>query len=263
MKVCSFGPVIPSLTTRFHLTKPESWRTSEGAPFTRQGRVQQGYFFPLSDEFTSKMARRFPQLGLAQRSTQPLHPLATLAEDLLVPADWLAEVVELLEDKRQIIFQGPPGTGKTFVARRLAGYFEEQGGGSEIVQFHPSYAYEDFIEGYRPRLLNGQPGFKLVEGPLKRLAARAEEDRFPGEKNAAGGFRHSWSPAASRVQPPPGKMSLRTILRSGRANALRTPYRSPPASPRARTPASSSCGRFRPSRVSTKRRWPTRRLGPR
>ena len=87
------------------------------------------------------------------------------------------EVVDLLEDKRQIIFQGPPGTGKTFVARRLARYYEEQGGGAEIVQFHPSYAYEDFVEGYRPRLLNGQPGFELVEGPLKRLAHRANEDR--------------------------------------------------------------------------------------
>ena len=103
--------------------------------------------------------------------------LADLADELLVEPAWLEEVVELLEEKGQVIFQGPPGTGKTFVARRLARFYEELGGGGEIVQFHPSYAYEDFVEGYRPRLLNNQPGFELVEGPLKRLARRAELDK--------------------------------------------------------------------------------------
>ena len=39
-----------------------------------------------------------------------------LADELLLDPDWLEEVVELLRDKRQIIFYGPPGTGKTFVA---------------------------------------------------------------------------------------------------------------------------------------------------
>jgi MoxR-like ATPase len=103
--------------------------------------------------------------------------IAELADELYVDQDWLTEVIDLLSEKRQIIFQGPPGTGKTFVARRLAKHFEERGGGSEIVQFHPSYAYEDFVEGYRPRLVNNQPGFELVDGPLKRLARRALADK--------------------------------------------------------------------------------------
>ena len=42
------------------------------------------------------------------------------------------------------------------------------------MQFHPSYSYEDFVEGFRPRLHNGQPGFELVPGPLRRIAAQAE-----------------------------------------------------------------------------------------
>jgi hypothetical protein len=102
--------------------------------------------------------------------------LDAVAAELYFDAPWLTEVVELLKEKKQIIFQGPPGTGKTYVARRLARHFEDLGGGKEIVQFHPSYGYEDFVEGYRPRLVGDQPGFQLVEGPLKRLARLAEKD---------------------------------------------------------------------------------------
>jgi hypothetical protein len=111
-----------------------------------------------------------------QREPNAVESLDSLADRLLVEPGWLAEVVGLLEEKRQIIFQGPPGTGKTYVARTLARHFERLGGGAETVQFHPSYAYEDFVEGYRPKVVAGQPGFELVEGPLKRLAALAEAD---------------------------------------------------------------------------------------
>ena len=85
----------------------------------------------------------------------------------------LDEIVTDLEDKRQMVFYGPPGTGKTFVAKAIAEEYARAGGGSEIVQFHPSYSYEDFVEGYRPTLDGDQAGFRLMEGPLKRIAADA------------------------------------------------------------------------------------------
>ena len=58
-----------------------------------------------------------PKLG--SRSPEPKTLLA-LADELLLPIDFLEEIDSLLEDKRQVIFQGPPGTGKTYVAQALA-----------------------------------------------------------------------------------------------------------------------------------------------
>ncbi|MGY1637890.1 AAA family ATPase [Geodermatophilus sp. SYSU D00742] len=112
---------------------------------------------------------------LLHRERVPETPLAALAEELYLDGDFLARILRLLDDKGQVVFYGPPGTGKTFVARKLAGHIARGGGTVEKVQFHPSYAYEDFIEGYRPRLVDGQVTYEVVDGPLKRIAARAQE----------------------------------------------------------------------------------------
>lgn len=104
----------------------------------------------------------------------PLIPTATdeLAADLFVPRDWLQEILDLLSEKGQVILYGPPGTGKTFVARRLAEHLTTDGGWTSIVQFHPSFAYEDFFEGYRPSSAGETVTYELKPGPL-RLAVQA------------------------------------------------------------------------------------------
>ena len=101
--------------------------------------------------------------------------LQALAEDLLLAPRFLHRIGALLEDRRQIIFQGPPGTGKTYVARKLAVRLAGSPERVRLVQFHPSYAYEDFVQGFRPALRNGQPGFELRPGPLLKMAERARE----------------------------------------------------------------------------------------
>ena len=89
--------------------------------------------------------------------------------------DFLEEIEALLEDKKQVIFQGPPGTGKTFVAQKLARHLAGSDERVTLVQLHPSYAYEDFVQGFRPTLKDGQPGFELRDGPLLRAARLARE----------------------------------------------------------------------------------------
>lgn len=98
-----------------------------------------------------------------------------LATELLMPRGWLDQVIELLEEKKQVVLYGPPGTGKTYLAQALADHFSAGGGGaSELVQFHPSYTYEDFFEGYRPAPgVGGRVEFQIKPGPLRRIAEAA------------------------------------------------------------------------------------------
>ncbi len=102
----------------------------------------------------------------------PKPTLASLAAKLFLPEAFLQEIEQLLKEKRQVIFQGPPGTGKTFLAQALAEHLAESNGTVTRIQFHPSYAYEDFVEGFRPKA-DGQ-GFDLRKGPLVRAAKQAE-----------------------------------------------------------------------------------------
>ena len=101
-----------------------------------------------------------------------------LASSLFLPVEFLETIVGLLEDKKQVIFQGPPGTGKTYVAQKLAEHLTDKHEERvTLVQFHPSYAYEDFVQGYRPTLSEGgQAGFELKDGPLMRAAEKARQD---------------------------------------------------------------------------------------
>lgn len=90
----------------------------------------------------------------------------------------LERTLDLLDGFSGIIFVGPPGTSKSWYALRIALHLTE--GVPErmrLVQFHASYQYEDFIEGYVPK--HSGDGFELVEKHLLLIADHARTDSAP------------------------------------------------------------------------------------
>jgi 5-methylcytosine-specific restriction protein B len=116
------------------------------------------------------------------RAMLPPVPSA-LAEELYMPVASLQELVTLLNRRRQLVIYGPPGTGKTYVAKKLAEALVGAQDPSRVrlVQFHPSYAYEDFFEGFRPVEKNGMAHFSLQDGPLKLMAIEAAKSENAGK----------------------------------------------------------------------------------
>jgi 5-methylcytosine-specific restriction protein B len=114
-----------------------------------------------------------------EQETQPTQEvdLGALAGALFLSEEFLQEAIDLLQERKQIVFYGPPGTGKTFIARALGRYLANTR--FEVVQFHPSYSYEDFVWGYRPASGGGGMSYELTPGPLKRIADRARTGGTP------------------------------------------------------------------------------------
>lgn len=128
---------------------------------------------------------------------------------------------------RQMIFQGPPGTSKTFeskkfvlkqldpnstVAANNSATQEEiskelepyklsaedyknpevssklRTGGWDLVQFHPSYGYEDFIRGIEVKPVKGTPTYSAVNRILGKIAEFARMAENTAEQGAAPKF---------------------------------------------------------------------------
>lgn len=94
--------------------------------------------------------------------------------DVFMESKEYDRLVGLLEMKYNIILQGAPGVGKTYAAKRLAYSImgEKDENRIKFVQFHQSYSYEDFIQGYRPR----DNGFVLKNGVFYDFCHKAEND---------------------------------------------------------------------------------------
>ncbi len=100
-----------------------------------------------------------------------------LASGVFLKESEVKQALSRLESKKNLILQGPPGVGKNFIARKLAyALLEEMDDRRiEMVQFHQSYSYEDFIRGYRP-LPDKAGSFGLQDGIFYNFCQHAKED---------------------------------------------------------------------------------------
>lgn len=107
--------------------------------------------------------------------------ISHLAAATHLDEQFLHDIETLLNDKKQLIFEGPPGSGKTFVAEKFARYITGQpldgdrNEQVELIQFHQSYSYEDFVEGIRPRTNEaGQLIYDVEPGIFRAFAERSK-----------------------------------------------------------------------------------------
>ncbi len=173
---------------RFEADQPGEYSHVRDVDWSDKGNwdfpVGQGLAFTLLDitnqpELIENLNALFPEsLDADEDDGAPAEVPAYTREDFLSEAYMseksFDELCALLRHQKNVILQGAPGVGKTFIAKRLA--FAMMGCRDEdrvqMVQFHQSYSYEDFVMGYRPT----DNGFELRQGVFYNFCKKAETD---------------------------------------------------------------------------------------
>jgi 5-methylcytosine-specific restriction protein B len=136
----------------------------------------QGSLFRLTrDEFSAIRSL----IDSSPQSPPPVVPKYTeedALKSLFIPPSHFHLMLDSLRQKKNLILQGPPGVGKTFVARELSYALLGEKNSSRIkwAQFHQSYSYEDFVQGFRP---TDKGSFELKDGIFYQFCRMAQRDR--------------------------------------------------------------------------------------
>ena len=113
---------------------------------------------------------------LEAEKTYPTYDKEKFLEEVYMDEDSYNSLVRLVRNKKNVILQGAPGVGKTYAAKRLA--YSMMGVKDQervmMIQFHQSYSYEDFIEGYRPSSTG--LNFEIKKGSFYNFCKKAADD---------------------------------------------------------------------------------------
>ena len=127
-------------------------------------------------KFHAQLGNRQVQEATPRKLLEDYVPytLTDALDGLFIDPERFESILGLLKAKRTIILQGPPGVGKTFFSKRLAYALmgERSPARLGMVQFHQAYAYEDFVQGYRP----SGTGFRLKNGTFHKFCTQAADD---------------------------------------------------------------------------------------
>ncbi len=146
-------------------------RTISSLDMTRWRQIKQAYFarYPndpdLRDAFATLEDATLEQVVMVDPSPPPSPPVPKAVNALLVMAG----------RTRNILLYGPPGTGKTWLVTQFACAFTDSDK-AEMVTFHQSFAYEEFVEGVKPDIHDGQLDYRVVDGVFKRICRTAEQN---------------------------------------------------------------------------------------
>lgn len=115
---------------------------------------------------------------LLDKNPTKQYTMMQLIEDTNLEENELNQYIKTLKRKKHIIFQGSPGTGKTYLAKHIANHLtsSENNGFYELIQFHPSYSYEDFIQGIRPQTsTDGNLEYSMIPGRFLNFCEKAKD----------------------------------------------------------------------------------------
>ncbi|MBR3058948.1 MAG: EVE domain-containing protein [Clostridiales bacterium] len=132
----------------------------------------QGSLFKLTaDEYSFIMDLVRDNNPLETTESYEKYDTTNFLSEVFMDKESYNTLVDVLENKKNIILQGAPGVGKTFTAKRLAYAIMGRKDESriEFVQFHQNYSYEDFVMGYKPN----DTGFELRNGIFYRFCQKA------------------------------------------------------------------------------------------